>query len=183
MAESGRLQGPFGSSQRPLAGGVVMAGRHAASGTTLRGEVVVTWHDLCPCGRRDPRTLALDELARDAKSYRDVQRAAARLRLVTDRRLERDPTPGWVVDLAREQRDPILGAGWVEEAIARLDREARKRCPCRCHGQKTPRELDYEARQGRNLRRAAARLQVVLDKRLARHSPESILVLAAEDDE
>jgi hypothetical protein len=183
MAESRRLRGPFGTSQRPLAGGVVMAGRHAALGATRRGELIVTWHDLCPCGRRDPRSLSFDELARDARSCRRVQRAAARLRLVTDRRLERDPTPGWVVDLAGEQGEPILGAGWVEEAIARLDGEARKHCPCRCHGKKTQRELDYEARRGRNLRRAAARLQVVLDERLARHTPESFLVLAAEDDE
>ena len=87
------------------------------------------------------------------------------------------------MDLAGEQGDPILGSGWVEEAIANLDREARKDCPCRCHGQKTQRELDYEARQGRNLQRAGARLHVVLDRRLARHTPESILHLAAEDDE
>ena len=160
-----------------------MAGRHAALDTTPHGEALLSCHDLCPCGRRDPRTLSLDELAKDATAYRGVQRAAARLRLVTDRRLERTPTPGWVVDLAGEQGEPILGAGWVEDAVARLDREARKHCPCRCHGQKTQRELDYEARQRRNLRRAAARVQVAVDKRLARHTRESVLALAAEDDE
>lgn len=123
------------------------------------------------------------ELASDARTYRRVQRAAARLRLITDGRLERGPTPEWVVDLAREQSDPVLGAGWVEKAIARLDREARKRCPCRCHGRKTQTELDNEARQARNLQRAGARLRKVLDDKLDRHTPESILHLAAEDDE
>lgn len=160
-----------------------MAGRHATRDTHLKIRVVAPCHDLCPCGRRDPRTLSLDELARNAKSYRRVQRAAASLRLVTDRRLERGPTPEWVVDLADEQGDPILGPGWVERAIARLDREARKHCPCHCHGRKTPGELDNEARQRRNIQRAAARLQKVLDDRLDRHTAESVLRLAAEDDE
>lgn len=123
------------------------------------------------------------ELASDARTYRRVQRAAARLRLITDGRLERGPTPKWVVDLAREHSDPVLGAGWVEKAIARLDREARKHCPCRCHGRKTQTELDNEARQARNLQRAGARLRKVLDDKLDRHTPESILHLAAEDDE
>jgi hypothetical protein len=123
------------------------------------------------------------ELTRDAKAYRRVQRAAARLRITTDRRLEREPTPEWVVDLAREQGDPVLGAGWVEKAIARLDREARKHCSCRCHGSKTQTELDNEARQARNLQRAGARLRKVLDDKLDRSTPESILHLAAEDDE
>ena len=160
-----------------------MAGRHAAPDTTLRGEVFATRHDLCPCGRRDPRALSLSELARDAKSYRDVQRAAARLRLVTDRRLERGPTPAWVVALATEHGDPVLGPAWVEQAIDRLDREAREHCPCRCHGRKTQAEVDHAARQARNIKRARARLQKTLDERLGRHTPGPILLLAAEDDE
>jgi hypothetical protein len=61
-------------------------------------------HDLCPCGRRDPRTLSRGELARHAADYRSVERAAARLRLVTDGRLHR-PTPGAVMDLANEHGD------------------------------------------------------------------------------
>lgn len=160
-----------------------MAGRHAAPDPTFQGHASVPFHDLCPCGRRDPRTLSLDELAKDAKAYRGVQRAAARLRLVTDRQLEREPTPEWVVDLAQEQGDPVLGSGWVEKAIARLDREARKHCPCRSHGRKTQPELDNEARQARNLQRAGARLGKVLDERLDRPTPDTVLHLAAEDDE
>lgn len=160
-----------------------MAGRHAAPDTTPQGEALVPCHDLCPCGRRDPRTLSLSELASDARAYRRVQRAAARLRLVTDRKLERESTPEWVVDLAQEQGDPVLGPGWVEKAIARLDRDARKRCPCGCHGRKTQPELDNEARQARNLQRAGARLRKVLDARLDRRTPESILRMAAEEDE
>lgn len=160
-----------------------MAGRHAAPDTIFRGRGSGPCHDLCPCGRRDPRTLSLDELAKDAKAYRGVQRAAARLRLVTDRRLERVPTPEWVVELAAERGDPVLGPGWVEKAIARLDREARKHCPCRCHGSKTQREIDNEARQSRNLQRAGARLQKVLDGRLDRYTPDNVLRLAAEEDE
>lgn len=160
-----------------------MAGRHAARYTYREVGVATHCHDLCPCGRRDPRKLQPVELARDAKAYRRVQRAAARLRLVTDRRLERGPTPEWVVDLADEQGDPILGPDWINRAIARLDREARKHCRCRCHGHRTQRELDNEARQSRNLQRAGARLRKVLDERLDRHTPEGILHLAAEDDE
>jgi hypothetical protein len=123
------------------------------------------------------------ELASGAKAYRRVQRAAARLQITTDRRLEREPTPEWVVDLAREQGDPVLGSDWVEKAIGRLDREARKRCPCRCHGRKTRSELNNEARRARNVQRAGARLRKVLDEKLDRRTPESILHLAAEDDE
>ena len=178
-----RSHGPLGIARWPLDGGVVMAGRHAALDSTPHGEALLPCHDLCPCGRRDPRSMSPSELSRDAKAYRRVQRAAARLRLVTDGRLERGPSPEWVVDLAREQGDPILGAGWVEKAIARLDRETRKHCPCRCHGSKSQRELDNEARKSRNLQRAGARLRRVLDGRLDRHTPESILRLAAEEDE
>ncbi len=124
-----------------------------------------------------------NDLSRDAKAYRRVQRAAARLRLVTDRRLNRGPAPEWVVDLANDEGDPILGPGWVEEAIARLDREARKHCPCRCHGLKTQGELDDEARVDRNLQRSAARLRKTLNERLDRPPVESVLRLAAEEDE
>jgi hypothetical protein len=111
-----------------------------------------------------------------------MERAAAGLRLVTDRRLDRGPTPEWVVDLANEKGDPILGPGWIEEAIDRLDNKARADCPCRCHGPKTQRELDHKTSQGRNLQRAGARLQKVLDERLGRPTPESVLRLAAEHD-
>ncbi len=172
---------PWERSMAP-GGGVVMAGRHAAPDTSFEG-VGFSCHDLCPCGRRDTRTLSPSDLAADAKAYRRMQRAAAGLRLVTVRRLGRDPTPEWVVELAREQGDPALGPGWLKEVNARLETEARKHCPCRCHGRKTQRELEYEARQERNLQRAGARLQVTLDKRLGRHTTESILHLAAEEDE
>jgi hypothetical protein len=160
-----------------------MGGRHAARDTSHEVEVPTGCHDICPCGRRDPRTLSLRELVSDAKAYRRVQRAAARLRIVTDRRLELAPTPEWVVELADEQGDPVLEPAWVERAIARLDREARKHCPCRCHGHKTQLEVDHAARQARNITRAGARLQKTLDERLGRHTPGPVLVLAAQEDE
>ena len=118
-----------------------MVGRHVAPGTTFQGEALVSCHDVCPCGRRDPGTLSPSELASDAKAYRRLQREAARLRLVTDRRLERGPAPEWVVALADEQADPILGPGWVEEAIDRLELVARANCSCQCHGRKTRQEM------------------------------------------
>jgi hypothetical protein len=91
--------------------------------------------------------LSLDELADDEKSNRSMEREAARLRLVTDRRLKRGPTPGWIVDLAGERGDPILEPDWQAQAIDRLDREARADCTCRCHGLRTSEELFGEARQ------------------------------------
>jgi hypothetical protein len=54
-----------------------------------------------------------------------------------------------------------------------------RHCSCRCHGQKTERELGDAARQAR----AATRVQKVLDEGLERHTPENVLRLAAEDDE
>src|SRR5690349_15689266 len=102
-------------------------GALAGSKHGLESQVLVAVHDLCPCGRRDPRTMSRCELAREAADYRRVQRAAARLRLVTDGRLNR-LTPGRVMDLANEQGDPTLGALWMEETIARLDQEARSGC-------------------------------------------------------
>ncbi len=160
-----------------------MTGRQLNPEPENEDGTLVRSHDLCPCGRRDPRTFSPEELAKDAKAYRRVQRAAARLRLVTDRQLDLEPTPEWVVTLAGEEGDPILGSGRVEKAIARLDREARKHCSCRCHGSKTQGELDDAARQDRNVRRAGARLQKVLDEMVERHTPESVPDLAAEDDE
>jgi hypothetical protein len=112
-----------------------------------------------------------------------VERAAAGLWLVTDRRLDRGPTPKWVVNLANEKGDPILEPGWIEEAINRLDSEARENCSCRCHGQKTQWESDHKKSQSRNLKRTGARLQKVLDERLGRPTPDSVLRLAAEDDQ
>lgn len=123
------------------------------------------------------------EMANDAKAYRLVQRAAARLRLVTDRRLERGPTPEWVVDLANEKGEPILEPGWAAQAMERLDSEARADCKCRCHGRKTLPERQHEARDQRNVLRASARLRKTLDERLDRHTPESVLRMAAEEYE
>ncbi|MCO4263742.1 hypothetical protein NG697_12550 [Pseudarthrobacter sp. MDT3-26] len=133
-----------------------MEGWHEAQHASGGPEAAVLLHDVCGCGRRNPRTMSASDLARDTSGDREVQRAAARLRLVTDRRLERLPTPQWVIDLAHEDTDPLLEPGWMEKAIARLDREARKRCPCRCHGHKTPNELARDERDERNLVRARA---------------------------
>jgi hypothetical protein len=160
-----------------------MGGRHAARHTHPEVDALAPCHDLCACGRPDPRTTSPDALAREAKAYRRVQRAAARLRLVTDRRLERGPSPEWVVDLAKEQGDPILGPSWVEQTIARLDKDARAHCPCRCHGRKTQEELNDEARDERNFNRAEARLQKTIDAELGRSTTAWILRMAEEGDE
>lgn len=127
--------------------------------------------------------MSLQDLALKVQESREEQRAAARLRLVTDRRLERGPTPIWVVDLANERTDPPLEPGWAEDAIARLDREARRQCPCQCHGAKTQRELDEDERDDLNLKRGLARWRKVLDERRGYTTSEIVLSLAAEDDE
>ncbi|MET3142484.1 UNVERIFIED_ORG: hypothetical protein ABIB13_002201 [Arthrobacter sp. UYEF2] len=122
------------------------------------------------------------ELRNAAIGQRLVWRAAAKLRIVTDRRLAL-PTPEWVSDLARQTGEPQLPPDWQTRIIAELAREARKRCPCSCHGRKTQPELDHDARAQRNLNRARARLQQTLDARLGRKTDQSILELSAEDDE
>lgn len=134
------------------------------------------------CGRRYPVTLNRAELLRAAEGYRRVQRAAARLRLVTDHRLSRI-TPGWCLSLAAEADGAPLPNGWVAFTITRLEEEARKRCHCSCHGARTERERQRDARKRRNLDRARARLGVVINRRLDRTSGEALLRLAVEEDE
>lgn len=122
------------------------------------------------------------ELRDAAMGQRLVWRAAAKLRIVTDRGLAL-PTPEWVVDLARETGKPQLTPGWQSRIVADLARNARKRCTCSCHGRKTQPEIDDEARGQRNVNRAGARLQQTIDSRLGRNSALSVLQLAAEGDE
>jgi hypothetical protein len=124
------------------------------------------------CGRQYPVTLSRAELLRAAAGYRQVQRAAARLRIATDQRLARI-TPGWCLSLAAEAEGAPLPTGWVTFTITRLEEEARKRCPCSCHGAPTERERQRAALKRRNLDRARARLGVAVDRRLGRVSGEA----------
>lgn len=49
-----------------------------------RHRVTPGHHDVCGCGRQDPPTMSRDELAQIAKSWRRMQRSAARVRISTD---------------------------------------------------------------------------------------------------
>lgn len=159
-----------------------MAGRHVRTELRLEDEVGPFLHDVCTCGRKSPQRMSRSELASEAKAWRGVQRAAAKLRITTDRKLG-VATPQWVVDLALETGEPELGPGWEQQTVARLERQARSRCPCRCHGRKTKQELDAEARGWRNYNRAGARLRRTADAKLGRPTKPWILRLADEEDE
>lgn len=141
-------------------------------------------HDVCGCGRQDPRTMSPDELAQAAKSWRRVQRSAARLRVSLESRTDSKTTPpNWVVALSREEGEPVLLRGWEERTVERLDREARAACPCRCHGVKTQEELVDDQRRQLRVQRAAARARIALNSRLGEESEPWLLQLAAEEDD
>lgn len=76
-------------------------------------------HDVCGCGRQDPHTMSRDELAQAAKSWRRVQRSAARLRVSLESRPDSKTTPpNWVVALSREEGEPVYGAGGRSERLS-----------------------------------------------------------------
>jgi hypothetical protein len=145
-----------------------MSGRHSSGSEEQSWTPSACDADRCLiCGRRYPRSLTGGELSASAESYRRVQRAAAGLRLVTDRQLSK-VTPSWVRDLAEEKPGTPLPKGWQANEIRRLEEEAREACPCRCHGQLTDRELRKAARQRQEVAQAAAQLKATLDRRLGR---------------
>lgn len=145
-----------------------MSGRHVAAAADSSPKPPACDSDRCHiCGRKYPRSLSRDELAASAESYRRVQRAAAGVRLVIDRRLS-EVTPEWVRDLAAEKPYDRLPDGWESFEIRRLEEEARAACPCRCHGPLTERELQKAARQRQELAEARAQLRATLDRRLGR---------------
>lgn len=76
-------------------------------------------HEVCSCGRKTPQTMSAAELRNAAIGQRLVWRAAAKLRIVTDRRLAL-PTPEWVSDLARQTGEPQLRPDWQTRIIAEL---------------------------------------------------------------
>jgi hypothetical protein len=88
-----------------------------------------------------------------------------------------------VIDLALETGEPVLGAGWEQQTVTHLERQARSRCAGKCHGRKTKQELDVEARGWRNYDRAGARLRRTVDAKLGRPTEPWILRLADEVDE
>lgn len=112
-----------------------MAGRHTR-GSVDTGELLTRGeHDLCSCGHKGPHAMSRAELSSEAKGWRLVERAAAKLRVTLDARLNR-ATPTSVLDLARESGEPVLGHSWEEATMRRLGVEARRRCDCRCHRSK-----------------------------------------------
>ena len=91
-----------------------MAGRHVAAAGGAPTSAPACDSDRCHiCGRKYPAAVTLNELAASAEAYRQVQRAAAGLRIATDRRLS-EPTPAWVHDLAAEKPNscqwPVVSA-------------------------------------------------------------------------
>lgn len=107
------------------------------------------------------------ELGSSAEAYRGVQRAAAALRIATDRRLG-ETTPPWIHDLAAEKPGDPLPAGWEGFEVRRLEEEARAKCPCRCHGPLTEREKHRAARAAKEIAAARARIRATLDRRLGK---------------
>jgi hypothetical protein len=71
----------------PRAGVEAVAGRHVRTDLGLEDEVGPLLHDVSTCGRKAPRLMSRSELASEAKALRGVERAAARLRITTDRKL------------------------------------------------------------------------------------------------
>lgn len=142
-----------------------MAGRHAAAVSGAETSAPACDSDRCHiCGRKYPAAMKLDELAASAESYRRMQRAAAGLRITTDRRLS-EPTRAWVHDLAAEKPNSPLPDGWAEVEVSRLEEEARAECPCRCHGPMTPREVEKADRASKQNAAARKRIHAALDRR------------------
>lgn len=92
---------------------------------------------------------------------RNVERAAARLRLVTDRRLGKAPSPEWVVKLAAEKPGSCPDPG---EKVRRAAHAASEKL------------ISHQ------LEVARAKLKITLDRRLGRSTDEASLKLAQEED-